>query len=126
MLSCASDFIKKLPQGFDTLIGEKGGRLSGGQVQRISIARALLRNSPILILDEATSALDAESDRAIKKALEYLIPNKTVFIIAHRFSTISLSNSILVFNEGNIIADGPHQEIIETCDLYRRLCDFQK
>ena len=126
VLACAKDFIEELPEGFDTQIGEKGNRLSGGQIQRIAIARALLRNAPILILDEATSALDAESESAIQKALEYLIQNKTVFIIAHRFSTISLATRILVFNEGHIIADGPHEEIIGTCDLYRRLHDSQK
>ena len=126
VLACAKDFIEELPEGFDTQIGEKGSRLSGGQIQRIAIARALLRNAPILILDEATSALDAESESDFQQALQNLIHNKTVFIIAHRFSTISLATRILVFNEGSIIADGPHKEIIETCDLYRRLHDSQK
>jgi subfamily B ATP-binding cassette protein MsbA len=121
VLACAKNFIEELPDGFDTRIGEKGSRLSGGQIQRIAIARALLRNAPILILDEATSALDSESESDFQEALQNLIHSKTVFIIAHRFSTISLANRILVFNEGNIIADGPHETIIETCDLYRRL-----
>lgn len=121
VLACAKNFIEELPEGFDTQIGEKGSRLSGGQIQRIAIARALLRNAPILILDEATSALDSESESDFQQALQNLIHDKTVFIIAHRFSTISQANRILVFNEGSIIADGPHEEIIKTCDLYRRL-----
>ena len=122
----AHKFILELPDGYDTLLGEKGSRLSGGQIQRIAIARALLRNAPILILDEATSALDAESEQTIQQALRNLVQDKTVFIIAHRFSTISLANRILVFEEGRIIADGAHDQIIKNCDLYRRLHDGQK
>jgi subfamily B ATP-binding cassette protein MsbA len=122
----AHKFIQELPDGYDTRLGEKGSRLSGGQIQRIAIARALLRNAPILILDEATSALDAESEHTIQQALRNLVQDKTVFIIAHRFSTISLANRILVFKEGSIIADGAHDQIIKGCDLYRRLHDGQK
>ena len=122
----AHKFIQELPDGYDTRLGEKGSRLSGGQIQRIAIARALLRNAPILILDEATSALDAESEQTIQQALRNLVQDKTVFIIAHRFSTISLANRILVFEEGRIIADGAHDQIIKNCDLYRRLHDGQK
>jgi len=122
----AHKFIQELPDGYDTRLGEKGSRLSGGQIQRIAIARALLRNAPILILDEATSALDAESEHTIQQALRNLVQDKTVFIIAHRFSTISLANRILVFEEGSIIADGAHDQIIKDCDLYRRLHDGQK
>jgi ATP-binding cassette, subfamily B, bacterial MsbA len=122
----AHKFIQELPDGYDTRLGEKGSRLSGGQIQRIAIARALLRNAPILILDEATSALDAESEHTIQQALRNLVQDKTVFIIAHRFSTISLANRILVFEEGRIIADGAHDQIIKNCDLYRRLHDGQK
>ncbi|MBT5690575.1 MAG: ATP-binding cassette domain-containing protein, partial [Opitutae bacterium] len=121
----AHKFIQELPDGYDTLLGEKGSRLSGGQIQRIAIARALLRNAPILILDEATSALDAESEHTIQQALQNLVKDKTVFIIAHRFSTISLANRILVFEEGRIIADGAHDQIIKDCDLYRRLHERQ-
>ena len=121
----AHEFLKNLPEGYETRLGEKGSRLSGGQIQRIAIARALLRNAPILILDEATSALDAESEQTIQQALRNLVEKKTVFIIAHRFSTIALANRILVFDQGHIIADGPHEKLLDTCDLYRRLHEGQ-
>ncbi len=121
----AHEFIKDLPEGYETPLGEKGSRLSGGQIQRIAIARALIRNAPILILDEATSALDAESEKAVQKALYNLVQNKTVFIIAHRFSTIQLATRILVFDKGRIIADGDHSQLLNDCDLYRRLHNKQ-
>ena len=121
----AHEFIKDLPEGYETPLGEKGSRLSGGQIQRIAIARALIRNAPILILDEATSALDAESEKAVQKALNNLVQNKTVFIIAHRFSTIQLATRILVFDKGRIIADGDHPQLLHSCDLYRRLHNKQ-
>ena len=121
----AHEFISSLPEGYETRLGERGSRLSGGQVQRIAIARALVRNAPILILDEATSALDAESEQSIQQALSNLVTDKTVFIIAHRFSTISLANRILVFEQGRNIADGPHDQLIANCDLYQRLHDGQ-
>jgi ABC-type multidrug transport system fused ATPase/permease subunit len=108
------------------MVGDKGGRLSGGQIQRIAIARALIRNAPILILDEATSALDAESEASIQTALQNLIRDKTVFIIAHRFSTIAFATRILVFEDGRIIADGMHEELLRSCPLYKRLHDSQK
>ena len=126
VLACAKNFIEELPEGFDTQIGEKGSRLSGGQIQRIAIARALLRNAPILILDEATSALDSENEHTIQQALQNLVKDKTVFIIAHRFSTISLADRILVFENGKTVGDGTHKELIKECDLYRRLYDGQK
>ena len=125
-LACADTFIEGFTDGYETQAGEKGGRLSGGQIQRIAIARALIRNASILILDEATSALDAESESAIQTALQNLIKDKTVFIIAHRFTTITLATRILVFEDGRIIADGPHDKLIGTCPLYKRLHDSQK
>ena len=122
----AHEFIEDLPDGYNTQIGERGSRLSGGQIQRIAIARALIRNAPILILDEATSALDSESEQMIQKALRNLVEGKTVFIIAHRFSTISLADRILVFENGRTVGDGTQKELIKECDLYRRLHDGQK
>jgi len=117
----AHDFISTMQEGYRTRIGERGTRLSGGQKQRIAIARAFLKNAPILILDEATSALDSESEAKIQTALEKLIVGKTVFIIAHRFSTIKLANRILVFDKGHIVGDGTHEELIESCELYKDL-----
>ncbi len=123
----AYDFVEKLDggEGFQTLVGEKGTRLSGGQRQRIAIARAFLKDAPILILDEATSALDSESEARIQLALEDLVKGRTTFIIAHRFSTIKIADRILVFNQGEIIADGAHEEIYDDCSLYRELYDQQ-
>ncbi len=121
----AHDFIAALPQGYDTYLGERGVRLSGGQRQRISIARAMLRNAPILILDEATSALDGDSEAAIQQALEKLVQGKTVLIIAHRFSTIRNASMILVFDRGQIAARGTHAELYATSPLYRSLYDRQ-
>ncbi len=116
----AHDFIANiLPQGYDTIVGERGSKLSGGQKQRIAIARAFLRNAPILILDEATSALDSESEAAIQKALKKLMANKTVLIIAHRFSTIRDASMILVFNNGRIVGQGNHPELYHSSTLYK-------
>jgi len=112
-------------EGYRTRIGEKGTRLSGGQKQRLAIARAFLKGAPILILDEATSALDSESEAKIQAALEKLVVNKTVFIIAHRFSTIQFATRILVFDRGRITGDGPHDELIQHHDLYRELYQRQ-
>ena len=122
----AHDFIATLPQGYDTLVGERGGSLSGGQRQRLALARAFLRNAPILILDEATSALDSESEATIQEALRKLVVGKTVLIIAHRFSTIRDANLILVFNEGALVAQGPHPEVYVTSPLYRAAYDRQQ
>jgi subfamily B ATP-binding cassette protein MsbA len=111
-LAHALEFIEKLPQGFDTEIGENGVRLSGGQRQRIAIARAILKDAPILILDEATSALDTESERQIQAALEVLMKDRTTFVIAHRLSTIERADKVLVLEEGQIIEFGTHQELL--------------
>ncbi|MBQ9758354.1 MAG: ABC transporter ATP-binding protein [Opitutales bacterium] len=121
----ALEFIESLDNGWDTVVGERGGRLSGGQRQRIAVARAFLRDAPILILDEATSALDTESEAQIQVSLEELVRGRTTFMIAHRFSSIRTAKRILVFDEGKIIADGPHEEIYESCPLYRGLYDQQ-
>ncbi len=121
----AHEFIESLEAGYDTLVGERGSRLSGGQRQRISIARAFLKNAPIIILDEPTSALDAESEHQIQIALENLSKGRTVLIIAHRFSTIQHADRILVFDAGRIVATGSHKELYPTNDLYRSLYDKQ-
>ncbi len=117
----AHEFICNLPKGYDTFVGEKGMRLSGGQKQRLALARAFLRNAPILILDEATSALDATSEEMIQRALAGLIKDKTVLIIAHRFSTIRLASSILLFESGQITAAGDHDRLYLTSCVYRKL-----
>jgi subfamily B ATP-binding cassette protein MsbA len=124
----AHDFILGLEggAGYDTIVGERGSRLSGGQRQRIAIARAFLRNAPILILDEATSALDSESEAAIQAALKKLMLGKTVLIIAHRFSTIRDATKILVFDRGQLVATGTHAELYGANGLYRSLYDRQQ
>jgi subfamily B ATP-binding cassette protein MsbA len=121
----AHDFITALPQGYDTIVGERGASLSGGQRQRIALARAFLRHAPILVLDEATSALDSESEAFIQAALQKLVVGKTVFIIAHRFSTIRAATKILVFERGQIVATGSHVELYRSSPLYRSLYDRQ-
>lgn len=121
----ADQFIQNLPEGYNTLIGERGTRLSGGQRQRLAIARAVLRNPPILILDEATSNLDTESERLVQDALEKLMANRTSFVIAHRLSTILKADLILVMNKGRIVEQGTHQALMELNGLYRKLYDLQ-
>ena len=122
----AHEFIMtRLEKGYDTIVGENAGRLSGGQKQRIALARAFLRNAPILILDEATSALDSESEAHIHEALERLVKGRTVFIVAHRFSTLKLCDRVLVFDRGNIVASGKPDELMKTSDLYRQLHELQ-
>lgn len=121
----AHDFIEAMDQGYATEVGERGSRLSGGQRQRISIARAFLKNAPIIILDEPTSALDAGSEHEIQIALEELSKGRTVLIIAHRFSTIQHADRILVFDEGKIVASGSHKELYESEPLYQSLYDKQ-
>lgn len=121
----AHDFIMELPEGYDTIIGERGARLSGGQKQRLTIARALLKNPPLLILDEATSALDTESERIVQLALENLMRDRTSIVIAHRLSTILSAHLIVVMEEGKIVAQGKHHKLLETCPLYAKLYQMQ-
>ncbi len=125
-LAFADEFISEQSEGFQTVVGERGARLSGGQKQRIAVARAFLRQAPILILDEATSALDSESEMKIQKALEKLVVGKTVLIIAHRFSTIKNANLALVFENGRIIDSGSHDALYNRCDLYKKLYNQQQ
>jgi len=122
----ADEFIRSFPQGYETRVGERGARLSGGQKQRLAVARAFLRNAPILILDEATSALDSQSEQMIQDALRHLVVGKTVLIIAHRFSTIRDASMILVFDQGAIVARGAHGELYADNGLYRSLYDRQQ
>jgi len=121
----AHDFILELPQGYQTQIGEQGTRLSGGQRQRISIARAILKNAPILILDEATSALDTESEKIVQGALNNLMKSRTTLVIAHRLSTVMDADRIAVMDKGRIVEIGSHPELIEKGGIYKRLCDMQ-
>lgn len=121
----AHDFIVASEEGYDTNIGDRGGKLSGGQRQRISIARAILKNPPILILDEATSALDTESERLVQEALENLMRNRTTVVIAHRLSTIRNADEICVMHEGAIVERGRHEELLALDGYYKKLCDMQ-
>ena len=123
--AAAIDFIDKLPDGFDTFLGEKGVRLSGGQRQRIAIARAILRNPPVLLLDEATSSLDAESELAVQQALERLMEGRTTLIIAHRLATVMQADRIEVMDGGRVVATGTHRELIGQHGLYARLAELQ-
>ena len=124
-LAMCETFIKKLDDGFLTYIGENGTRLSGGEKQRLSIARAFLKKSEIILLDEATSALDSETEQQIQMALDKLVANKTTIVIAHRLSTILNSNKILVFNKGDIVDSGTHEELLNSSDLYKNFYDKQ-
>jgi subfamily B ATP-binding cassette protein MsbA len=124
--SHSSDFIADFPEGFDQKLGENGSRLSGGQLQRLALARAFYKNSPVLVLDEATSALDTENEERIHEAMTELSKGKTTLLIAHRFSSIRLATRIVVMDKGAILADGPHEEVYEKCELYRNLYDRQQ
>jgi len=121
----AHEFVSRLPQGYDTVIGDRGVLLSGGERQRLAIARALLRNPPILLLDEATSALDTESERLVQDALERLMRDRTVLVIAHRLSTVQHADRILVFDAGRIVQQGRHAELVGGAGPYRRLHELQ-
>ena len=118
-------FVSALDEGYDTMIGERGVKLSGGQRQRIAIARAILRNAPILILDEATSALDSESEKSVQDALHNLMKYRTTFVIAHRLSTIKHAHSIVVLNKGEIVEIGTHEKLLTDCKLYQKYYKMQ-
>jgi subfamily B ATP-binding cassette protein MsbA len=121
----AEEFILRMPEGYGTIIGERGVKLSGGQRQRLAIARALLKNAPILILDEATSHLDTESEVLVQKALQTLMANRTVIVIAHRLSTVRRADKIVVLDRGRIAETGRHDELVGQGGLYQRLYELQ-
>ena len=117
------DVIERLPQGFDTIAGERGRLFSGGERQRLSIARALLKDPPILILDEATSALDALTEARVQAALAEVMKGRTTFVIAHRLSTVSLADEVIVLDGGEIVDRGTHEELLERCPLYEEIAE---
>jgi len=123
--AAAAEFVERLPQGFDTLVGKRGVTLSGGQRQRLAIARAILRDAPLLLLDEATSALDAENERLVQQGLANLMAGRTTIVIAHRFATIQRLKRIVVMDQGKVIAEGSHAELVARGGLYARLADLQ-
>lgn len=124
--ACLSDVIKEMPEGLDTDVGERGSRLSGGQKQRVAIARAFLKNAPIVILDEATSALDNKSEAIVQKAIDNLMNDRTVFVIAHRLSTVKNADKIVVVNYGKIAESGTHNELINNQNsIYHSLYQAQ-
>jgi len=122
----AHDFIIAMPEGYQTNIGDRGAKLSGGQRQRISIARAVLKNPPVLILDEATSALDSENERMVQDALQKLMLNRTTVVIAHRLTTIVNADEIVVLDKGQIIERGPHKQLLEQKGAYHKLFEMQQ
>lgn len=124
--ACCHDFIMNLPNGYETVIGDGGSTLSGGEKQRISIARAMLKNAPIVILDEATASVDPENEHAIQKAISALVHGKTIIIIAHRLATIENANQILVVDGGCVVQRGTHKELINQKGVYKRFLDIRK
>ena len=125
-LACCDEFIRNLPDGYDTLVSEGGSSLSGGERQRLSIARAILKNAPVVMLDEATASLDPENEAEIQEGIENLVKNKTIIVIAHRFKSIENANQILVLDRGTIVERGPHKELIKSNGLYSRLWQEQQ
>ena len=123
--AAAAEFINKLPNKYDTMVGENGVRLSGGQKQRISIARAILKKSQIILLDEATSSLDTESERIVQNAINNLIKGRTTIVIAHRMSTIHNANKIFVLKDGTVVEKGNHEFLMKNCDEYKSLYENQ-
>ena len=124
-LASADGFVRALPQGYATMVGERGATLSGGQRQRLAIARAILKDAPILLLDEATSALDAESERAVQDALDHLMLGRTTLVIAHRLATVRAADRILVMDGGRIVEEGTHEMLLARGGLYARLARLQ-
>jgi subfamily B ATP-binding cassette protein MsbA len=124
-LSYSDEFINKLPNKFDTVIGENGVRLSGGEKQRLSIARAMIKKSPIILLDEATSSLDAETENKIQNALSYLTKNRTAIVIAHRLSTILNSDKIYVIDAGSVVDEGKHEDLLNKSSIYKNFYEKQ-
>jgi ATP-binding cassette subfamily B protein len=124
-MAAAAGFIEQLPQGYDTFLGERGVRLSGGQRQRLAIARAILRNPPVLLLDEATSALDAASERLVQTALDNAAQNRTTLVIAHRLATVQQADRIVVMEQGRIVAQGRHADLLRSSPLYAQLAALQ-
>ena len=122
-LAQAHGFIERLPDGYDTVVGDRGLTLSGGQRQRVAIARALLADPRILILDDATSSVDARTETEIKRGLQEVMRGRTTFVVAHRLSTISLADEIVVMDEGRVVDRGTHEDLLERCDLYREIAE---